>query len=278
MPFKTLLTITNPELSNRDLRLTAQLCEEIGAHMSVFVAALAAPSPIGAYAAMASDIWLQQRQEDIDQLKARTAAVTEFLASAALSSDIADDYLEETWAEYAIGRRARYVDLTIVGPEMFSRETLKEKVLEAALFLSGKPMLLVPDGSKPTLKPRCVMVAWDSGMEASRAVRESIEMLAGADEVHVVLVDPAEAESGHGAEPGADIAAYLARHGAKVTVDRLPSQGESVATVLSSHASDRGAELLVMGAYGHSRLRERIFGGTTRSMLEDPRLPILMAR
>ena len=93
-----------------------------------------------------------------------------------------------------------------------------------------------------------------------------------------MLVDPAEGESGHGAEPGADVATYLACHGAKVTVDRLPSQGKTIAAMLRQHAEDTAAELLVMGAYGHSRLRERIFGGVTKSMLDSATLPILMAR
>ncbi|WP_353833965.1 universal stress protein [Mesorhizobium sp.] len=81
-----------------------------------------------------------------------------------------------------------------------------------------------------------------------------------------------------GAEPGADVAAYLARHGVNVTVDRLPSLDHSVVDVLRRHALDIAADLMVMGAYGHSRLRERIFGGVTVSMLEDPSMPILMAR
>ena len=196
----------------------------------------------------------------------------------ALSSDLSSEYQEVAWADDAIGRRARYADLTVVGPEMLARETLKDKVIEGALFSSGKPLLLVPEGSRPTLKPKRVMIAWDSRIEASRAVRESLEILTRAEEVRVVLVDPAEGESGHGAEPGADVATYLARHGAKVTVDRLPSQGKTVASVLRQHAVDTAAELLVMGAYGHSRLRERIFGGVTKSMLDSATLPILMAR
>jgi nucleotide-binding universal stress UspA family protein len=278
MAFKTLLTITGPELGNGDLRLTAGLCEEIGAHLSVLVMALAAPPPVGEYAAMVSQVWLEQREEDRKELEARTAAVSEFLAGSGLSSDVTSEYQEIAEADDAIGRRARYADLTVVGPEMLARETLKEKVLEGALFSSGRPMLLVPAGSKPTLKPKRVMVGWDSRLEASRAIRESLDMLAAAEEVHVVLVDPVERKNGHGAEPGADVAVYLARHGAKVTVDRLPGQGQPVAPVLGRHASDCAAELLVMGAYGHSRLRERILGGATRSMLDDPKLPILMAR
>jgi hypothetical protein len=81
-------------------------------------------------------------------------------------------------------------------------------------------LLLVPEGSQPTLKPRRVLVAWDSRIEASRALRESLEILDAAEDVRLVLVDPMEGEDKHGAEPGADAAAYLARHGVKVTVDR----------------------------------------------------------
>jgi nucleotide-binding universal stress UspA family protein len=278
MAFKTLLTVTGSELSDRDLRVAADLCEQVEAHLSVLVVALAAPPPVGEYAAMVSDVWLAQRQEDMKELQARTTAVSNFLAESALSSDVSSEYKDVAWTDEAIGRRARYADLTVVGPEMLSRETLKEKVIEGALFSSGKPMLLIPEGSKPTLRPNRVVVAWDSRTEASRAVRESLEILAGAEEVRIALVDPAEGESGHGAEPGADVATYLARHGAKVTVDRLPSQGKTVASVLRQHAVDTAAELLVMGAYGHSRLRERIFGGVTKSILDEPTLPVFMAR
>ncbi|MGO4838274.1 universal stress protein, partial [Rhizobiaceae sp. 2RAB30] len=140
------------------------------------------------------------------------------------------------------------------------------------------PVLLLPEASRASLRPKRVAVAWDSSLEAARAVREALDMLVAADEVRLVLVDPLAGESGQGAEPGADAAVYLARHGVKVAVDRLPSSGQSVATVLARHAADMNADLVVMGAYGHSRLRERIFGGVTRSMLEMPPLPILLAR
>ena len=163
-------------------------------------------------------------------------------------------------------------------PGTVRRRTDQGKGFEGALFSSGKPLLIVPEGSRPTLAPKRVLVAWDSRIEASRALRESVGILTGADDVRLALVDPEESEGGHGAEPGADAAAYLARYGIKVTVDRLPSSGHTIAAVLRRHAIDTSAELLVMGAYGHSRLRERIFGGVTRSMLDEPPLPILMAR
>jgi nucleotide-binding universal stress UspA family protein len=128
------------------------------------------------------------------------------------------------------------------------------------------------------LTPKVVLLAWDSRVEAARAAREAIDLMSSADSVHVTLIDPQSTHTGNGPEPGADIAAYLARHGCKVTVDRLPSSGYTVAEALRQHAVDISADLVVMGAYGHSRLRERIFGGVTKSMIDVLVLPVLMAR
>lgn len=274
MAFKTLLAVTGPNLGDDDLKLAIALCEEIEAHLAVLVVGLAAPPPIGEYA----DAWVKERQADTKKLQRRTAAVTALLATSPISSDVTSEYPELTWADDAIGRRARYADITLLGPELLSRGILKSKAIEGALFSSGKPLLLVPKGSSPTLKPKRIIVAWDSRIEASNAVSRSLNLLIGADDVHLVLVDPLEGESGQGAEPGADVASYLARYGVKVTVDRVTSQGRTVAATLRQHAIDTSADLLVMGAYGHSKLRERIFGGVTRSMIEEPPLPTLMAR
>lgn len=278
MAIKTVLTVTGPSDDDRDVRLAADLCQEIGAHLSVLVTALAAPPPVGEYAAVISEAWLAERREDEQRLKARAKAVSTFVAGTAISADISTEYPDLGSADEAIGRRARYADILVAGPVMLASDELKQKVIEGALFSSGKPLLLVPDGAKATLRPKRVVVAWDSRLEASRAVREAIDLLVAADEVRLVLVDPVAGEMYQGVEPGADAAAYLARHGVKVTVDRLPSEGRSIAEILSRHAVDNSADLLVMGGYGHSRLRQRLFGGVTKSMIEDQPLPILMAR
>ena len=278
MAFKTVLAVTGADLGDGDLKLAAALCERIEAHLAVLVVALAAPPPVGEYAAVVSDAWLEEREADVDMLQKRIAAITALLASSPVSSDVSGEYAEEAGADDVIGRRARYADVTLLGPELLSGGVLKDKAIEGMLFSSGKPLLLVPKGYVPSLKPKRIMVAWDSRIEASNAVSRSLDLLSAADEVHLVLVDPLEGESGQGAEPGADLATYLARHGVKVTVDRLPSQGRTVAATLRQHATDIAADLLVMGGYGHSRLREWIFGGVTRSMIEEPLLPILMAR
>lgn len=278
MPFKTLLTVTGPYQGDDDLKLVAGLCEEIEAHLSVLVLVIAAPPSGGAYAEVVSPAWLAEREAEMEMLEKRKSAVSRMLSASPVSSDMSDEYPDHAWADEVIGRRARYADITVLGPDLLASDTLKHKVIEGALFSSGKPMLLIPKGAPVTLRPKRVLVAWDASLEASRAVRESLDILSGADDVRIVMVDPIEDERHHGAEPGADVATYLSRHGVKVTVDRLPSSSRSIAHVLREHAIDIGAQLTVMGAYGHSRLRERIFGGVTRSFIEAPTLPILLAR
>ena len=277
MPFRTILTTTSFGFSDRDLDVTARLCEEVEAHLSVLVIALAAPPPIGSAGSLAL-VWLEEHEENIKRLDARTAAVSALLAGYPLSTDVCSEYAELGRGDDVIGRRARYADLTVIGPDVLAGESLREEIIEGALFHSGKPLLLIPQATAPTLKPKRVLIAWDSRIEAARAVRESLQMLKGADEVHLVLVDPVQGENYHGEEPGADAATYLARHGVKVTIDRLPAINRSVADVLRQHALDTSANLMIMGAYGHSRLRERFFGGVTKSMLSECPLPLLLAR
>ncbi|MDN2566675.1 universal stress protein [Aquibium sp. A9E412] len=274
MPFKSLLCVLGVDQSDRDLDLALELAREADAHLSVLIVALAPPPPGGEYAAVASDVWMQERDNDRAALDARMAAVSERLAGFDVSSDVDSAYPEKSQADDVVGRRARYADLIVIGPELATRPNLKTATVNAGLFESGRPVLLVPEGKRATLKPATVLVAWDSGVEAARAVREALDLMAGATDVRVTMVDPA----GDAPEPGADLAAYLARHGASVAVDRLPSCGHTVAEVLTQHAGDLSADLVVMGGYGHSRLRERVFGGVTRSMVEAPAVPVLMAR
>jgi nucleotide-binding universal stress UspA family protein len=121
-------------------------------------------------------------------------------------------------------------------------------------------------------------VGWNARRESIRAVADALPLLVKAEAVEVLVVDHERDPSGHGQEPGADIARHLARHGAQVGVLRLSSDGKGVGHLLLSQAAAFGADLLVMGAYGHSHLTEWLFGGVTRAVLREARLPVLMSR
>jgi nucleotide-binding universal stress UspA family protein len=278
MSIKTILAITGTEAGDDDLMRAARLCEDAGVHLSVLIVELAPAPPTGEFAAMVSDGWILERQAGQKRLEDRAVAVTARLAGTAVSADVSTAYPELAWADEVVGRRARYADLTMAGATLLADPVLGTRAVEGAMFSSGSPLMIVPAGATATISPRRVLLAWDAGIEAARAMHAALDLLSGADAVHLTLVDPVEGEDGHGAEPGADAATYLARLGAKVTVDRLPSGGRPIATVLRQHAVDVAADLIVMGAYGHSRLRERMFGGTTKSMLDEATVPVLFAR
>lgn len=278
MPFSTVLNVVGVNQSDKDIQMAIDLCAEIKAHLSVLVMAMAAPPPAGQYAAVMSEAWMREREADVARLESRVEQISELVADADLPSDVASEYAELTWADEVIGQRARYADMTVLGPELASDGGLKLRAVNGGLFKSGRPLVIVPADTAPTLRPKTVLLAWDSRIEAARAVREAIDLMAGAARVHVTLVDPDGVLDDEGPEPGADVATYLARHGCKVVVDRLPSLGHTIAGVLRQHAVDVGADFVVMGAYGHSRLRERIFGGVTQSMLDDATVPLFMAR
>ena len=150
MSIKTVLIVTGPEQSGGYLKLAVHLCEEINAHPPVLVVGFAAPPPIGAHM-MVSDAWMQERELDLDRLAKRTDEVNIYLAGTGLSADVTSAYPERAWGDEVIGRRARYADVLLLGPEVLASETLKEKAIEGALFSSGEPLFLAPEGKLPHL-------------------------------------------------------------------------------------------------------------------------------
>jgi len=278
MAIKTVLSVIGLDHPNSDLDLAIELCREAEAHLAVLILAIAVPPPTAEYAAVLNAAWLEERQEDIERLHERVKEVNTLLASAEISVDVEAEYIDRAWIDETVGRRARCADLTVAGPVLTADEDLKMPVVKGSLYEAQIPVLLIPEGKRASFRPKRVLLAWDGGLEASRATREALPLLVGAEEVHITMVDPRGTEDGLALEPGADIAAYLARHGVKATVDRLPSGGQSVADTLRTHAIDMAADIIVIGAYGHSRLRDLIFGGVTRSMMADADLPVFMAR
>lgn len=275
MSFKTILSVIGTSQSDRDVKVATDLCSEVGAHLSIFVVAMA-PAPTGRYETLAP-AWLGHRERCLQDLAKQVGHIRSRLASSGLSFDVDSIFSEFTGVGYDIGERALYADLVVVGPAACEDEDLKRQVVGGGLFQARTPLLLCAPGKTTSLHPKTVLLAWDSRPQAARAVRDALEIMRAAGSVHVAMVDPVSVPRASGDEPGADVAVYLARHGIQVTVDILPSTGRSVAAVLQKHALEIGADLIVMGAYGHSRLREFVFGGATRTMLDETSFPVLMA-
>jgi len=177
-----------------------------------------------------------------------------------------------------VALHARYADIAVLGQEdPEGTQPAAAATLEAALFDSGRPVLVIPyAGSFPTIGER-VLVGWNASAQASRAVHDALPLIAPGARVTVSAVNPRRGIDAHGEEPGADIARHLARHGLKVEVESCVAPEIDAGEMLLNRASELSADLLVIGAYGHSRLREWILGGVTRTLLRQMTIPVLMS-
>lgn len=151
-----------------------------------------------------------------------------------------------------------------------------EAAVEAALFAARAPVLMVPDAGLPADFPRRAVIGWNSGQEAMAAVRGALPALQLAGTASVAMVAPPERGPNQSA-PGERLSTMLSRHGVKAEIALLAKTHPRVADVLSDHVRDQQADLLVTGAYSHSRLREAILGGATRELLAKSTVPLLMA-
>lgn len=177
-----------------------------------------------------------------------------------------------------VSLEARYADLVVLG------QTDTDEVLPAMMsdfpeyvvMYAGRPVLIVPYAGSFEHIGKKILVAWDGSMEASRAINGALPFLRQAHEVKVVVFNADKQVNVHGEQPGADIALYLARHGVNVDVLQETTDQDS-GNALLSLAADTFADLLVMGCYAHSRFREVLLGGASRTVLESMTLPVLMA-
>lgn len=179
-------------------------------------------------------------------------------------------------AEVAI-LNARYADLAILGQPDPERPSLGKPAPEAVLLGSGRPILVVPFIGGNDIIGRHALVAWNASREAARALNDALPLLDEAENVTVLSVNPERGISGEGDLPAADIALHLARHGIKAEASYIVAEDIGVGDALLSRAADLDSDLIVMGGYGHSRLREIALGGATRTLLRSMTVPVLLS-
>ena len=216
----------------------------------------------------------QQRENEM----AAEDAVDHFTAASAKAGVAAERRVLRTGfpaAAEQFSRIARRFDLAIVGQVEPDVNSVEAAIAESTLFDSGRPIVIVPYIQKAPLTLERVMVCWDGSRAAARAIADAMPLLERAGSVQVVIV--ASERGKYDQIEGADMGLHLARHGVKVEVTRIARGKIDVADALLSHAADCSADFMVMGGYGHSRLREFVLGGVTRSMLHSMVVPTLMS-
>lgn len=172
----------------------------------------------------------------------------------------------------------RHADLLILGQsDPDDVQSTNPGVVGDVVLEAGRPVMVIPYIGASKSIGKHVMVAWNASREAVRAANDALALLEGADHVSVLAVNPESGASNHGDIPSADICLHLARHGVKAEARSVRASDIDVGDLLLSRAADEGADLIVMGAYGHSRLREIVLGGATRHLLKHMTVPVLLS-
>ena len=280
MSFKTILALLDEaEESSKRLDVACSLAKDHGAHLNALVMSLQI------YPLVSSGIDVGAAAIDVEQLEEARQRAQSVAAAAKKSIDAHGLLGEARWTSRelaglrdAAALHGRHADLTIVGQPVEGRHlSLREAALEGALFYSGRPVLLIPDSYQGPINVRNVVVAWDASKQVAGALSDAVHFIEHAEKATIVIVDPKPGHQDFGADPGVDIASVLARHCSNVELDRIPSSGASMAQALLTHSADVSADLIVMGGYGHSLLRETVFGGVSREIIQRTAVPLFMS-
>lgn len=278
MTYKTIVVhLDAGERRSERLALACLLAGRFEAHLSALFALAPLPVPFSFGGTAGEVIEIEARWRD----EASAAARREFEKAAAAHGLTRIEWRESQYEPLrAMLVSARYADLVVLGQRESAARASADRVspgfTEDTVLWSGRPALVVPYAGRFTRLGERVLVAWNAGREAARAVTDALPMLQKARHVEVVAFDPRTKGGDHGQEPGADIALYLARHGVKATAARQDA-GIDVGEQILSRAADVDADLIVMGAYGQARMRELVLGGATRTVLQSMTVPVLFS-
>ncbi len=277
MELKNILVhVDATERASVRIRTAANLAAKSDAQVTgVFVV----PDPyIGAYMAggyVPVEIFEQQRQQALEEAETASGLFEDITGKAGVR---AEWRVEEGTLADVLARHVRYADIAVVGkgdPDDPVKHPHPELAGDLAMT-AGRPVLVIPNAGTFDDIGKRVLVCWNASREAARAVQDAMPLLEAAEKVTLLAVNPAK-QGDHGDIPCADIALHLARHGINAEATSTSADGIGVADAILARANDLGADLIVTGAYGHSRTREWVFGGVTESLMRNMTVPALMS-
>ncbi|WP_172300364.1 universal stress protein [Pseudoruegeria sp. HB172150] len=278
MAYKTIVTVVNDLETNKSaLDAAIALATREEAHLDILCLGIDRTQP-GFYYAGASAVVLQdnlaQAQAEAEALEAK---LKERMAGEDLPYAIFRATVQIAGMAPLVAHRTRMADLAVLPqPYAGDRAHENEAILEAVLFNGAVPVLVIPNNKALPESLSNVVVAWNESTESLTAIRAALPFLQQADLVNITVIDP-PAHSPDRSDPGGQLSQVLSRHGVRPEVSVLAKTMPRISDILCRHAGDTGADMIVMGAYGHSRFREAILGGATRNMLEIAEVPVLMA-
>lgn len=279
MSYKSICTFLASDTDIDAMLASAQsLAARFDAHLEICCLGIDTTQSVGFYAGAPALIY----QEALDRAEASVAALEERvrqkLKNATLRWSLDKAVLTLGGVSAFVGMKSRFCDLVVLPrPYGEGRRPQDEIITEAALFDGGAPVLILPEPGAELPDFARIVLAWNQSDESLAATRAALPLLRIADMVNIVVIDPPT----HGIErsdPGGMLTQMLVRHGVSVDISVIAKTLPRISDMLRRHVQDQGADLLVIGAYSHSRLRQAILGGTTRNLLEETRTPVLLAR
>lgn len=278
MSYKDILAIVTSDRADAAvLDFAAQLAEQAGGAASALVIGWTPSVSYSSEIWVADPWWSELYEQAGKDLSEAAAKVKLRLARELRSGPTEKALIEAGLTKDVVGLRARHTDISIVGRPGAQTGGAERDFLEGAMFGSGRPVCVVPPNWKRRPIGKSVLIAWKPTRECARAVGDAEPLLNGAEKVSVVTIDATPTPNGFGELPGADITTHLSHKGYKAELFNLASTGRSETSVILDQARAVGADLIVMGGYGHARLSEFLLGGVTRDMLAEATIPVLMS-
>lgn len=276
----TTLLVIEPETNEAFIADQAEHAFAQKTHLSVLIIGQTPILPTYSYgmpmygSAPIPDAWAQLTTDARTALIERGTQIKAVLDRSGVSADVQSLLCATVDIKDIVAEHARVCDTATVptGPDGLS--DVMRQAAHGILFKSPVGLMLNASPSKPA---PCVFIAWTNSDTAAKAVHMALPYLLEASEVIVACFDADTIDQRKGMDPGTDVAAWLSHHGCNVTVSQFPTGGQEVADCILHRAQEKGADLVVMGAYGHARMMEAVFGGTTRTMLNQTGLPVLLA-
>ncbi len=277
---QTILFVANAKTPNEQIHEAAEATAAEGDHLVCFLIDPAPALPTTAYGIppyggiSIPDSWGEMVSEaQLEQAK-RVQEIEAILTKSNTSGDVRSAMCVSAEVKHVVARAARVSDLTFVAANLREDTNTFREAASGVLFHSPIGMRLNGTFAGPTER---IFIAWDSSEASASAVHAALPYLKRAKEVVIGSIDPFMTPERDGQDPAVDVAAWLSHHGCKVTVSQFPSGGREIAQCITDRANEFGADLVVMGAYGHARMIQSVLGGTTRSMMEQTELSLLLA-
>ncbi|MCP4316369.1 MAG: universal stress protein [Hyphomicrobiales bacterium] len=275
MAITTILAFHSTDEPVDNIKPVISLAGEMGAHLNLVVFGVLVPITTTTFHSAPDFFSSNEYKNTAERAEQRVKTVEALVEGRRFSASIMAECVDRGMIGRTMSRHALCADVTVFPYGSIPYHDLATEAFNGVLFDASRPVLVLGAGDKPFSELKKALIAWNGEPEAAAAIHHSLLLLESTSDVHIVHVQHDGSSSLKRAEE--EMQRFLVQHGKEVSVDHLKAQPGDVADALLKHAKDTNVDIIVMGAYGHSRLREWLLGGTTRDLLLNRTLPVFLA-